>query len=201
MSHRRGLISERLHEVREARARYRRLAVLWSMGKDSDEVYHSDGHSAGRLERPRPQRRTPPRPPPAQGGSGGFQPLPVRPRALQGPWTGPAVAAPPPAGRLACCRALACRAPSGLWRMGASYPGRRPGLRDCRTFGAEATPWWAERARAEPWGLRGTCLTASVPLACWRCFCGPDGNLPLWETLHAPATCVLSPPQSPCREV
>jgi 3'-phosphoadenosine 5'-phosphosulfate sulfotransferase (PAPS reductase)/FAD synthetase len=30
----------------------------------------------------------------------------VRPRALQGPGTGPAVAGPPPAGRLACCQAL-----------------------------------------------------------------------------------------------
>jgi hypothetical protein len=29
------LISESLHVVREARARYRRLAMLWSMGKDS----------------------------------------------------------------------------------------------------------------------------------------------------------------------
>jgi hypothetical protein len=80
-----------------------------------------------------------------QGGSGGFQPLPVRPRALHGPWTGPAVAGPPTAGRLACCQALAYRAPSGLWPTGAAYPGPWPGLRDCRTFGAEATPWWAQR--------------------------------------------------------
>jgi sulfate adenylyltransferase subunit 2 len=29
------LINESLHVIREARARYRRLAVLWSMGKDS----------------------------------------------------------------------------------------------------------------------------------------------------------------------
>jgi sulfate adenylyltransferase subunit 2 len=29
------LISESPHVIREARARYRRLAVLWSMGKDS----------------------------------------------------------------------------------------------------------------------------------------------------------------------
>jgi sulfate adenylyltransferase subunit 2 len=29
------LINERLHAIREARARYRRLGVLWSMGKDS----------------------------------------------------------------------------------------------------------------------------------------------------------------------
>jgi hypothetical protein len=29
------LISESLHVIREARARYRRLAVFWSMGKDS----------------------------------------------------------------------------------------------------------------------------------------------------------------------
>jgi hypothetical protein len=29
------LVSESLHVIREARARYRRLAVLWSMGKDS----------------------------------------------------------------------------------------------------------------------------------------------------------------------
>jgi hypothetical protein len=130
------LISESLHVIREARARYRRLAVLWSMGKDWDvERPHAD--RAGPVERPRRRgatarrNRAVKRQPPGRL-------LPVRPRALQGPWTGPAGAGPSccPAGRLACCQARAYRAPSGLWPMGAAYPGRWPGLRDGRTFGA-----------------------------------------------------------------
>jgi hypothetical protein len=114
--HRQGLTGESLHVIREARPRYRRLALLWSMGKDWDvERPHAD--RAGPVERPRRRgatarrNRAVKRQPPERL-------LPVRPRALQGPWTGPAVAGPPPAGRLACCQALAYRAPSGLGRWG-----------------------------------------------------------------------------------
>jgi sulfate adenylyltransferase subunit 2 len=100
-----GLISESLHVIREARVRYRRLAVLWSMGKDWDvERPHAD--RAGPVERPRRRgatarrNRAVKRQPPGRL-------LPVRPRALQGPWTGrgsrPSCC---PAGRLTCCQAL-----------------------------------------------------------------------------------------------
>jgi hypothetical protein len=145
------LINESLHVIREALARYGRLAVLWSMGKDWDvERPHAD--RAGPVERSRlaataRRNRAVNRQPPGRL-------LPVRPRALQRPWTGPAVAGPPPTGRLACRQALAYRAPSGLWPMGAAHPGRWPGLRDYRTFGAEATPWWAQRASERD---RGAC--------------------------------------------
>jgi hypothetical protein len=52
MPHRRGLFSESLHVIREARAPYRRLAVLWSMGKDSDTA-HPQVAWAGLANRPR----------------------------------------------------------------------------------------------------------------------------------------------------
>jgi hypothetical protein len=62
--------------------------------RDHPAVQQDHGRSRGLGPAPTSRGHRP------QGGSCGFQPLPVRPRALQGPWTGPDVAGPPPAGRL-----------------------------------------------------------------------------------------------------